>query len=37
MKITKSKLKQIITEELHNILAEEDDQDDPFARGLHSI
>ena len=33
MKITKSKLKQIITEELHNILAEEDDQDDPFAPG----
>ena len=31
MKITKSRLKQIITEELQNILAEEDDQDDPFA------
>jgi len=27
MKITKSKLKQIITEELHNILAEQDDSD----------
>lgn len=33
MKITKSRLKQIITEELQNILAEEDDQDDPFAPG----
>lgn len=33
MKITKSKLKQIITEELQNILAEGDDQDDPFAPG----
>ena len=33
MKITKSRLKQIITEELQNILAEEDDQNDPFAPG----
>ena len=33
MKITKSRLKQIITEELQNILAEQDDQDDPFAPG----
>ena len=33
MKITKSRLKQIITEELQNILAEDDDQDDPFAPG----
>ena len=33
MKITKSRLKQIITEELQSILAEEDDQDDPFAPG----
>ena len=33
MKITKSRLKKIITEELQNILAEEDDQDDPFAPG----
>jgi len=33
MKITKSRLKQINTEELQNILAEEDDQDDPFAPG----
>ena len=29
MKITKSRLKQIITEELHNILAEQEDDDGP--------
>ena len=34
MKITKSKLKQIITEELHNILAEQDDDDPGTTRFL---